>query len=372
MKSLRVAHLPHNVGNHAFILSLNEKKDGKDSVCFVSEVNYLNYPHDERCWSYEDSIWKREFHKWLFLFRLILKFDVVHFNFGKKIFSIYSIKGAKLKDVFSLSGMYALYCFVFQEADLFLLKLFRKKIFVTFQGDDARQGDYCRKNFSIHFVNEVSSSYYTDRDDRNKRKLISIFDKYADQIFYLNPDLGWVLPKRSKFIPYLHVRPSEWTYADLEEQEKLTLVHAPTNQLVKGSKYLMSAAERLKKEGFNFDLILVENMTFDEAVKVYRKADIVVDQVLAGWYGGLAVEAMALGKPVVSYIRREDLEFIPQEMKLELPIIEANPDSIYEVLKGVLTNRYDLKAISRKSRSFIEKWHNSEIISKNISNYYLK
>ena len=61
-----------------------------------------------------------------------------------------------------------------------------------------------------------------------------------------------------------------------------------------------------------------------EARKRYETADILIDQLLAGWYGGLAVELMALGKPVICYIREDDLKYIPKEMRDELPIINAN------------------------------------------------
>ena len=36
-------------------------------------------------------------------------------------------------------------------------------------------------------------------------------------------------------------------------------------------------------------------MTHDEAVEHYKQADIVVDQLNAGWYGLFAIEAMAPG-----------------------------------------------------------------------------
>jgi hypothetical protein len=41
--------------------------------------------------------------------------------------------------------------------------------------------------------------------------------------------------------------------------------------------------------------------------------------LFAGWYGGLAVELMALGKPVLAYIREEDLSFVDPQMRYELP-----------------------------------------------------
>ena len=62
-----------------------------------------------------------------------------------------------------------------------------------------------------------------------------------------------------------------------------------------------------RAKGLDADLELVEGLHHDEAFERYRAADIVVDQLNAGWYGVFAIEAMALGKPVVTYLHEEAL-----------------------------------------------------------------
>jgi hypothetical protein len=64
-------------------------------------------------------------------------------------------------------------------------------------------------------------------------------------------------------------------------------------------------------------------MSNEAARRIYEKADLLVDQLLAGWYGGVAVEFMALGKPVVCYLRESDLRFLPEAMRRQIPIIRA-------------------------------------------------
>ena len=68
----------------------------------------------------------------------------------------------------------------------------------------------------------------------------------------------------------------------------------------KGSEHVIAAVE-----GLDADLYLVEGLRHDEAFDRYRAADIVVDQLNAGWYGLFAIEAMALGKPVVTFLHDE-------------------------------------------------------------------
>ena len=111
--------------------------------------------------------------------------------------------------------------------ELLLLKLFRKKIVVTFQGSDARQSDYCKENYEFTYFNHP---YYTDQPnfDKQKRQKIAIFNKYADLIYTTNPDLMNILPKRSKFRPYtkLDFRYITPAYSELSSGETIRIIYA--------------------------------------------------------------------------------------------------------------------------------------------------
>jgi len=97
------------------------------------------------------------------------------------------------------------------------------------------------------------------------------------------------------------------------------------------------------------------------------RADLVVDQLLVGWYGGLAVEAMALGRPVVAYLREEDLTGVPPEMREQLPLIRAEPSTIYGVLKEMLTTcRRDLAELGRRSRDYVVRWHDPRSVAEQL------
>jgi glycosyltransferase involved in cell wall biosynthesis len=148
-------------------------------------------------------------------------------------------------------------------------------------------------------------------------------------------------------------------------------LHAPSHRNAKGTHYIIDAVNRLKDEGILFDFILVEGRSNADARLLYEQADLVIDQLLAGWYGGLAVEVMALGKPVISYLRRSDLVFIPPEMREELPIIEADPFSIYSVLREWLTVRLgDLMERGARSREYVERWHDPARIARQMKADY--
>jgi glycosyltransferase involved in cell wall biosynthesis len=117
----------------------------------------------------------------------------------------------------------------------------------------------------------------------------------------------------------------------------------------------------------------VEGLANAEAKKLYQQADLLIDQLLIGWYGGLAVELMALGKPVICYLREDDLKFIPNAMREELPIINAEPGTIYTVLKEWLTTRrQELPEWGRRSRCYVEQWHDPLQIAAYLKQEYVQ
>jgi glycosyltransferase involved in cell wall biosynthesis len=135
---------------------------------------------------------------------------------------------------------------------------------------------------------------------------------------------------------------------------------------------VLNALMELQDCGYEFDLQLIEKMKFSDAVDAYRKCDVLVDQLYAGWYGGVAVEAMALGKPVIAYIRDEDLKYIPKAMKEDLPIITTTPNDIKQTLERcLLMSRDEIYRLGVRSRRFVEKWHNNSEVAQRLRRDFL-
>ena len=124
------------------------------------------------------------------------------------------------------------------------------------------------------------------------------------------------------------------------------VVHAPSDRRVKGTHYVLEAVDRLQRSGIAVELRLVEGLTRDAAVPLYADGDVFVDQLIAGWYGGAAVEAMALGRPVIAFIREDDLSLIPEAMRDELPVVNATPETI----DGSLRKLVEATAEERRRR----------------------
>jgi glycosyltransferase involved in cell wall biosynthesis len=246
-----------------------------------------------------------------------------------------------------------------------------KALFMTFQGDDARQGDYCRTHFEVTFASRVPADYYAPASDAAKRRRITRIGRYADGIYALNPDLLHVLPVQARFLPYANVDPRVWQPSVPPDNALPVVVHAPTHRLVKGTDLIVQAVDRLRAEGERFEFVLIEGMSHEEARRAYARADFAIDQLFAGWYGGFAVELMALGKPVISYLREGDLGYLPAEMRGELPVINANPATLYEVLRDWLrAPPARLRERGIRSRAYVERWHDPLKIAARLKHDY--
>jgi len=366
-----VLHLPTTVGGNPQGISRHLVELGVVSESFSVYQNYFGYPADKIIANKSDNPLWIEFKK-LWLLNYVFKYDVIFFNFGRTLFYplIISNNGKRkyLKLIFG--SIYSVYNILMQKVEVFLLKLLKRKLFVQFQGDDARQGDYCSANFPISIANQVGKDYYNHFSDSLKRKQIKLFEKNCIKIYALNPDLLHVLPPSSEFLPYSHISLREWSpsYTQLDERP-IRIGHAPTHRGAKGTDLIIKAVENLKEKGFNFEFVLVEGLSNADAKEKYKTIDVLVDQLFAGWYGGLALEVMALGKPVIVYIREEDLKFIPEGMKADLPFFKTTPDDIELTIKYVLElPRKKLVEIAKKSRDFVERWHDPLKIAERLKN----
>lgn len=354
-------HAPTMVGGNPVGLSRAERELGLDSVAVSLEDTPFRYEVDEVIWNAGDRAVAREWKRWRLILRAVREFDVVHFNFGSSL--------APRRAAPEANAAYAAYARAFEFRDLALLRRAGKGIVVTYQGDDARQGDVSARFYDLSLADVPG--YYSDDADAATRRGIAAFDRYADRIFALNPDLVSMLPHRAEFLPYSHIDPGAWEPRYGPGSDVPVVVHAPTHRAGKGTAHVLAAVEQLRSEGIELDLQLVEGLSHADARALYERADIAVDQLIAGWYGGFAVELMALGKPVVAFIRDEDLVHIPAAMRADLPVVSARPETVVDALRELVTMAPARRAeLGRASRAYVQRWHDPRAIAAKLKLVY--
>jgi glycosyltransferase involved in cell wall biosynthesis len=116
-------------------------------------------------------------------------------------------------------------------------------------------------------------------------------------------------------------------------------------------------------EGLDADLVLVEGLRHDEAFERYREADIVVDQLNAGWYGLFAIECMALGKPVITYLHEEAVRRTEQELGVSVPIVSASKENLRARLEPLVADGAERRRLGAASRAYVEQAHDLERVA---------
>ncbi|MDP2683944.1 MAG: glycosyltransferase [bacterium] len=343
---LKVLHLPYNIGNQSWGLSRAERKIGIKSDHLVFLNNKFGYRFDINLNLQNYWFLKRYYLRFLYLFKSIKEYDIFHFYFKKTFLPFY--------------------------LDLIIIKLFRKKIFFTFQGSDIRKK-------SIPFGNKnnqetIKFDYLkTIKFDYLKTIGLLFIKLFANGTFVLNPDLLLISPN-SNFSYYSSVNISKikYSYTSYITGKKFKIIHAPSNRDIKGTKFIISAINKLKKDYPFIMLELIENVPNNEVLRRAQGAHLAIDQLKIGWYGGFAVEMMAQGLPVMCYLNEELLDYL--NFKKDIPIIIADPDTCYIEIKKILENYTKLIKISKLSREYVEKYHNpitnAEIIKQEYQNAF--
>lgn len=256
-----------------------------------------------------------------------------------------------------------------KKLDKKILQRFDKPGVVEWLGSDIRNPEIdCKINrfYKYAFANGYEYAAYESR----KTSLTNQKD-FAEMNFYPLEFIGMehyidreLFPKRFRVRQTVVLAEHEPKFPDTENKKPL-IVHSPSAPIAKGTKYILEAVEKLKNS-YDFEFKLVENMERREALKIMRDSDIFVDQLILGAHGVAAVEAMAFGKPVICYINSE----IGKNYPPDLPIINADPENIFEKLEMLLKNPTLRNETGKQSRKYVEKYHDDEKMARQLVEIY--
>ncbi len=356
---MKILHLPTSVGGNAWGLSRGERALGLDSSVLVLAQNWLNYPSDINLNLQDVSSGVGKAMKLLSAFLTVRKkYGVLHFNFGRSLFSFPYHSIPRLPSFLKY----------FNHLDISFYPE-TARLFVTYNGCDARQKRPTVQRTATaacHNENCSGGICNSGRLDEFKRYGIGKMGRHVNHVWALNPDLLYFLPKeKSSFLPYATIgdglEPSPPKLG-----KKLKIIHAPTNKEAKGSDDILSALQDVQKTHAEYlDVRLIENVPHAQALKMYREADLVIDQILIGWYGGFAVEVMKMGKPVISRIAKEDLHFLPAKMAddVQETIINAEKGTLRETLIRCIEDRAFLKRRAEASLEYACAWHDPKYVA---------
>lgn len=246
--------------------------------------------------------------------------------------------------------------------DIRILKWLGKKIAVIFAGCDVRVPELVNK-YKWNPCVQCTESYQKFVGCRfpDKYKKLKSLKQHFDNIFSPDECAGYF---NNQYYPFFYpVKDIKSLYATSRkliknQKNKILIVHAPTNELYKGSEYIYKAVNAVKKK-YDVELVKLQNLSRQELYQKILECDLLIDQMLGGFYGVLAVETMYLEIPVVCYIRED----IWEKIKDICPIYAANPDNLEETLIRILNNPQELIERGKKSREYALKYHSPEKVA---------
>jgi hypothetical protein len=334
LRPARILHAPWNIGGNPLGLSRAERELGFRSDVLVLEQHPFGYEADIDVrlgrWPQPAATVKRG----IWALRSLPAYDVFHFNFGQTIYQRLDRRGRL-------------------HTELPWLKRMGKRVLVTFQGDDVRPPEaHPFAGYSAEGL-ALQKRFQEPRRDKLLR--------YADRVFFLNPDLRRWLPG-AEFRPYANIDPFSLDPTPLPQGDEIVVAHAPSDRGQKGTARLIEAVDCLRAEGVTLRLDLIEGVHRDEAIERTRRAHLAVDQLNIGWYGGYSVEAMSLGRPVLCHIREEEPGDNPWGE--ELPIVRTAPETLRDDLRELIRDRARMREAGSKGRAFAERQHDPRKIAR--------
>jgi glycosyltransferase involved in cell wall biosynthesis len=214
---------------------------------------------------------------------------------------------------------------------------------------------------SIHVELERWSPF-PDMDDKvvNRleeaaRRSVELYTSFPGPVFVSTPDLLDFIPN-GQWCPVV-VTLDVWSSGKpVMDRERPIVAHAPSQSALKGSDLIDPILRDLAQEGL-IEYRRVENVDPADMPEIYCDSDIVVDQVRLGGYGVAACEAMAAGRVVLGHVADHVRQHVLDGTGLELPIVEVTPDTLAEVVRGLVVDRDRARAAAEHGAAFVGAVH---------------
>ncbi len=300
----------------------------------------------------------------------IFGFDIATIEFGIRFyFHLKKLKGFEVVQLINEAAIQTI-----PSWERFLLKkLIRQnnKLFLLCCGVDYTVAQFMiekKPRYSImnpYFENPKSHKEYgfiLDFLSKNHKKTHDLV--YRNCRGVIASDIDYVLPMQGhpKFLGLIPnpVNTSQMAFSPLKTDGKISIflgINKGTYH-TKGIVFFEKALETIRaKYAEKVEITISESLPYNEYIKLYNAAHIVLDQVYAFDQGYNALEAMAKGKVVFTGAEKEFLAYY--HLKENEVAVNALPDadSIVNQLSYLIENPEEIERIGKRAAQFIQKEH---------------
>lgn len=246
-----------------------------------------------------------------------------------------------------------------------LYKLAGIKTVVMPYGSDVQE---MSRSKNLVFKHVMSKDYPRHRTRRRRiAAQIDLWTAHADHVIGGCEWVDYMHHWDTLMLAHFSIDTERWkpTAGSTSPGNVLRILHAPNHRNIKGTNFFVDAIEQLQAEGEPVELVLLERVGNERVLEAMESVDVVADQLVVGWYGMFALEAMAMEKPVLCYLR-SDLEELYQTAGLleqgETPIVRCSPETVKDTIRELVVNRHELPRIGKLSREFVLRHHSLESV----------
>lgn len=378
-RPLRVLHGCYEIAGQGMMLALGLAENGCDAHSLAYRVDWDGRRPDyiveldrHRTPAGKMAAMIGAFLRWGF------RFDVYHFHFGTSFFGtpyFAPARPASQADAeanSSNAGRHDKSRLLkgWRQADLPVLQAMGKRIAFHFHGCEVRSRAHMIAAHRLATCTECEPFCVP----REQERVLGLAAKHADRTFYSTLDLAESVP-RGVHLP-LAIEAGRWERAALDRplpeldrrdgvRGPVVIAHAPTQKLIKGTRHVEAAVTRLRTEFPRVELRMIERQPWAAIPEFLGECDILVDQVMMGWYGLLAIEGMAERRAVVSYLREDLRPRFP-----DCPIVSAEPSTLHAVLRDLVRDPAWRAELGERGARFARERHDTKVVGEKLLRVY--
>lgn len=191
--------------------------------------------------------------------------------------------------------------------------------------------------------------------EASARENAAFLEAQGRPVFVSTPELVLDLPAAT-WLPVV-VDAARWSSPPpLHSTRPPVVFHAPTNPRGKGTTLIGPAVQALDDEGV-ISYRPAAGVAAGAMRELVTSADIVLDQFRVGSYGVAACEALAAGRVVVGHVSDQVRAVASEAAGMPLPIVEADPDSIGQVLRDIVAEPDAYRELAATGPAFVARVH---------------
>ena len=332
---LRILHAPRNIAGQASDVVAALRRLGHEAELWETRADPFGRPSD-RILQLDPRDARPTWHA---LRELVERFDVVHFHFAETFVP----KSGTLPPFW----------------DVPLLRAIGLRVYMTFHGSDIRMA---RVHAEINPWNHLFAQSSEPDDDRVE-KTIQVLRTYCDALFVQSAGQLAYVPD-AVYLPRV-IDLAQWPATSPRDHALPVVVHAPTRRSTKGTELLLPVLDGLRAQGVEFELRLLEGLPNSAVREALADADILVDNLVAGSYGIVSLEAMASGAVAVSNFSDSVLAAHP-----DLPVVRIDPHTVADRLARLLRDPDERRRLAVVGRAFVERVHSADVAAAVLVEHY--